>query len=97
VFLPDGTFAPLPKLATEPFLELWEQQVFRLLLAEGKITEEIVANLRSWPHFPAQGPGRILALGGCRGCPRRESLLPTRVEGVFLVPPPQEGYGRVQP
>jgi hypothetical protein len=25
VFLPDGTFLPLPKLATEPFLKLWEQ------------------------------------------------------------------------
>jgi hypothetical protein len=23
VFLPDGTFLPLPKLATEPFLKLW--------------------------------------------------------------------------
>jgi len=26
VFLPDGTFLPLPKLATEPFLKLWEQE-----------------------------------------------------------------------
>ena len=43
VFLPDlaacghaqagGTFLPLPKLATEPFLKLWEQEVFALLLA----------------------------------------------------------------
>lgn len=50
VFLPDGTFLPLPKLATEPFLKLWEQEVFALLLAEGKITEEVVANMRSWKH-----------------------------------------------
>ncbi|MDH7502783.1 MAG: transposase zinc-binding domain-containing protein, partial [Verrucomicrobiota bacterium] len=50
VFLPDGTFLPLPKLATEPFLKLWEQEVFALLLAEGKITEELVANIRSWKH-----------------------------------------------
>jgi len=50
VFLPDGTFLPLPKLATEPFLKLWEQEVFALLLAEGKITEEVVANIRSWKH-----------------------------------------------
>ena len=40
VFLQDGTFMPLPKLATEPFLKLWVQEVFKLLLAEGKITEE---------------------------------------------------------
>ena len=60
VFLPDlsacghaqagGTFLPLPKLATEPFLKLWEQEIFALLLAEGKITEEVVANIRSWRH-----------------------------------------------
>ena len=29
---------------------LWEQEVFELLLAEGKITEEVVANIRSWKH-----------------------------------------------
>jgi len=50
VFLPDGTFLPLPKLAIEPFLTLWEQEVFALLVAEGKITEEVVANIRSWRH-----------------------------------------------
>ena len=50
MFLPDGTFLPLPKLATEPFLKLWEQEVFKLLLAEGKITEEVVANIRGWQH-----------------------------------------------
>jgi hypothetical protein len=41
---------PLPKLATEPFLKLWEQEVFALLLAEGKITEDVVADMRSWKH-----------------------------------------------
>jgi len=50
VFLPDGTFLPLPSLATEPFLKLWEQEVFALLLAEGKITEDVVASMRSWKH-----------------------------------------------
>jgi hypothetical protein len=60
VFLPDlsacghaqagGTFLPLPKLATEPFLKLWEREAFGLLLGEGKITEDVVANMRSWKH-----------------------------------------------
>ncbi|HEV8523477.1 MAG TPA: transposase [Terriglobales bacterium] len=50
VFLNDGTFLPLPKLATEPFLKLWEQAVFDLLLSEGKITNEVVENIRSWSH-----------------------------------------------
>ena len=50
VFLPDGTFVPLPKLASEPFLKLWEHEVFALLLGEGKITDEVIANIRSWKH-----------------------------------------------
>jgi hypothetical protein len=50
VFLPDGTFVPLPKLAIEPFLKLWEQEVFALLVGEGKIKDEVVANIRSWKH-----------------------------------------------
>lgn len=51
VFVPEtGAFLPLPKLATEPFLKLWEQEVFALLLAEGKITAEVVQNIRSWKH-----------------------------------------------
>jgi len=50
VFLPDGTFLSLPKLATEPFLKLWEQEVFALLLGAGKINDEVVANIRSWKH-----------------------------------------------
>jgi hypothetical protein len=51
VFVPEtGAFLPLPKLATEPFLKLWEQEVFALLLAEGKITDEVVQNIRSWKH-----------------------------------------------
>jgi len=41
---------PLLKLASEPFLKLWEQEVFRLLLAEGKITAEVVENIRGWQH-----------------------------------------------
>jgi hypothetical protein len=43
VFLPDGRFVPLPKLATEPFLTLWEQEVFALLLAEGMIMDRLEA------------------------------------------------------
>ena len=51
VFLPEsGAFMPLPKLATEPFLKLWEEEVFALLLREGKLTEEVVQNIRIWKH-----------------------------------------------
>jgi hypothetical protein len=57
VFLPDGSFLPLPKLATEPFLKLWEQEVFALLLAEGRVTEEVVQNMRSWTDGPRTRAG----------------------------------------
>jgi len=40
-----GIQLPLPKLASERFLKLWEQEVFKLLLAEGKITAEVVGNI----------------------------------------------------
>jgi hypothetical protein len=66
IFLPEGTFVPLPKLATEPFLKLWEQEVFKLLLIEGKITDEIVANIRSWQHSgfsvdqSVRGEGKVI-------------------------------------
>jgi hypothetical protein len=33
----------LPKQATEPFLELWEEEVFALLLAEAKIMDRLEA------------------------------------------------------
>ena len=29
---------------------VWEQEVFKLLLADGKISEEVEKNIRSWQH-----------------------------------------------
>ena len=49
-FTSDGNFIPLPKIAAEPFLKLWEQKVFSLLLKEGKITQDVVDNMRNWKH-----------------------------------------------
>lgn len=50
-FTPDGRFLPLPEnLGHEPFLRLWEDKVFRLLLDENKIEPALVAQLRSWRH-----------------------------------------------
>ncbi len=50
VFTPDRTFIPLPALAVEPFLKLWEHKVFKLLLDEGLIAHETVKQMRSWRH-----------------------------------------------
>ncbi len=62
-FLTEGTFVRLPKLANEPFLKLWEQEVFKLLLLEGKITDEVVANIRNWrrPGFSVDQSVRVEA------------------------------------
>jgi len=50
-FTPDGTFIPLPEdLSTTPFRELWEKKLFDFLLAEGKITQAVVDQMRSWRH-----------------------------------------------
>jgi hypothetical protein len=49
-FSKDGTFIPLPEMAVEPFLKLWEKRVFALLLKRDKITPEIVKQMRSWQH-----------------------------------------------
>jgi hypothetical protein len=50
-FAKDGTFLPMPDdLTTEPFLKLWEHKIFALLLREGRITEQVVEQMRSWRH-----------------------------------------------
>jgi len=50
VFSSEGRFLPLPEIAVEPFLKLWEQKIFELLLKEGKITQDVLGNMRSWKH-----------------------------------------------
>jgi hypothetical protein len=50
VFDAKGQFIPLPKLANEPFLKLWAQKVFHLLVSQGKITPEVVAEMKTWQH-----------------------------------------------
>ncbi len=50
-FLPDGHFLALPvNLTQEPFLRLWQQKVFQLLLDEGRIEPSLIDQIRSWRH-----------------------------------------------
>ena len=49
-FTSDGNFVPLPKIAVEPFLKLWKQKIFTLLLKHGKISQDVIDNMRSWKH-----------------------------------------------
>lgn len=50
VFTQDGTFIPLPDIAVEPFLTVWEKKVFVLLLKEKKISQSLVDDMRAWKH-----------------------------------------------
>jgi hypothetical protein len=49
-FTPDGTFIPMPEVPVEPYLKLWEKNLFDLLLAEGRITQQVVDQMRTWQH-----------------------------------------------
>ena len=49
-FTPDGTFIPMPDTPAEPYLKLWERKLFDLLLAEGRITQQVVDQMRTWQH-----------------------------------------------
>ena len=40
----------MPEIAVEPVLKRWEKKLFDLLPAEGRITPEIVEQMRSWQH-----------------------------------------------
>lgn len=50
-FTREGTFIQLPDdLSTTPFLKIWEDKVFKLLLDEGRITQGVIDQMRSWQH-----------------------------------------------
>jgi hypothetical protein len=49
-FTPDGAFLCLPKIDAQRLLTAWQTQVFELFVAAGKIDQETVDQMRSWPH-----------------------------------------------
>ncbi len=48
VFLKSGCFVPIDDIPTGKFLSLWQKKVFSLLLDEGRITQELVADMNRW-------------------------------------------------
>ena len=56
MFLLDGSLVALPNVASEPFLKVCEMDVFKLLLAQGKIPEEVVQNPA---HAGTHGHSRV--------------------------------------
>jgi hypothetical protein len=90
-FAPAGTFIPLPQIAVEPFLKLWEKKVFDLLLAEGRITPEVVQQMRTWQHsgFSVDNSVR-LAAGDTAGIERLAQYMvrcPFSLERIVSVNP----------
>lgn len=49
-FTPDGDFVELPEFDMDSLLLKWQEAVFELYLAEGKIESQVVENMRTWKH-----------------------------------------------
>jgi ribosomal protein S27E len=49
-FTPEGNFLPVPEFDVERLCADWQEAVFALYLAQGKIEPEVVENMRAWPH-----------------------------------------------
>ncbi len=50
VFHPDGSFQPVPLLQSNIIQELFEANVFRLLVKEELIGKDLITKMRSWKH-----------------------------------------------
>ena len=49
-YTPEGEFLEVPEFDTDRLLVTWQEAVFALYLAEGKIGPEVVENMRGWEH-----------------------------------------------
>ncbi len=49
-FCPDGSFVTVPLFQENVLRELFEANVFKLLVSEGLITAELIAKIRTWRH-----------------------------------------------
>ncbi|MFV1967674.1 MAG: transposase [Pirellulaceae bacterium] len=78
-FTPEGEFLELPEFDIERLQDVWQEAVFALYLAEGKIEPEVVENMRSW-----HGHCRTAMVGGFRVDP-----------SVFLPAGDQQGIERL--
>jgi len=47
-FTPEGDFVALPQFDRDRLLVAWQEAVFALYLAEGKIEPEVVQNMPTW-------------------------------------------------
>ena len=50
IFHPDGSFVPVALFQENVLRELFEANVFKLLVSEGLITAELISKMRTWKH-----------------------------------------------
>ncbi len=93
-FTPEGEFLNLPEFDMDSLLVAWQEAVFALYLAEGKIEPEVMENMRSWEHSGFSVDQSVLLDAGDRSgierlvqymvrCPF--SRAPSRSDGRRLV------------
>jgi hypothetical protein len=66
MFTPEGDFIELPKFDMDRLLVAWQEAVFALYLAEGKIEPEVVQNMRTWEHSGFSVDQSVLLAAGDR-------------------------------
>ena len=70
-FTPEGGFAALPQFGRDRLLVAWQEAVFALYLAEGKIEPEVVENMRTSNHSGLSvDPSVLLRAGDQAGIER---------------------------
>jgi hypothetical protein len=65
-FTPEGDFLELSEFDRDSLLVAWQEAVFALYLAEGKIEPEVVQNMRGWPNSGFSVDQSVLLSAGDR-------------------------------
>jgi len=78
VFHPDGSFQPVPLLQSNIIQELFEANVFRLLVKKELIGKDLIAKMRSWKHSGFQ------VYAGPKIIDKQDILL----VGLYIIRPP---------
>jgi len=63
-FTPEGDFLELPEFDISSLLLAWQEAVFDLYLAEGKIEPNVVENMRTWKHTGFTGDQSVYLPAG---------------------------------
>lgn len=97
VFTKDETFIPFLEMAVEPFLKLWEKKVFDFLLRRGRVSQDIVNQMRSWRHSGFSVHKKVLIAeddpDGLESLIQYIARCPFSLGRIIKVTPRRQGYG----